>query len=79
MKVLLLGDMSGTRDGQNWPPRGSVVELPDDEAAALCDRQMARPAVEQPGEDQAVMPPAEERVLTTRNGPARRKPADADA
>jgi len=35
MKVRLLADVTGTRDGAEWPPRGTVVELPDDEAAAL--------------------------------------------
>lgn len=38
--------MSGTRDGVDWPPRGSVVDLPDAEAIQLCDGGMARPVVE---------------------------------
>lgn len=34
-KVRLAVQMSGTRDGVAWPPVGSVVELPDDEADAM--------------------------------------------
>lgn len=46
MRVLLIGDVSGTRNGQAWPPRGSTIELPDDEAAILCQQRMATPVVE---------------------------------
>lgn len=73
--MLLLGDVSGTRDGQAWPPRGSVVELPDDEAAQLCRTQMARPVVETEMVEKAVIDDAdvERRApLTTKTGPARR-------
>jgi hypothetical protein len=34
-KVRLAVQMSGTRDGVAWPPVGSVVELPDDEADSM--------------------------------------------
>lgn len=43
MIVRLKGDISGTREGLPWPPRGSTVELPDDEAAQLCASGMAVP------------------------------------
>jgi hypothetical protein len=36
-------DVSGTRDGQPWPPRGSVIDLPDDEARQYCESGMAEP------------------------------------
>jgi hypothetical protein len=36
--------MSGTRDGRDWPPRGSTVDLPDDEALVLLRGSMAVPA-----------------------------------
>lgn len=45
MIVRLTGDISGTRDGQDWPSRGSTVELPDDEAATLLGNGMAVPVV----------------------------------
>jgi hypothetical protein len=31
----MLGDVSGTRNGQEWPKRGDVAEFSDDEAAQL--------------------------------------------
>lgn len=46
MRVLLLGEVSGTRDGREWPPRGSVLDLPEVEAVALCRGGMARPVVD---------------------------------
>jgi hypothetical protein len=36
-------DVSGLRDGKPWPPRGGTVELPDEEAAALCSAGTAEP------------------------------------
>lgn len=45
MWVQLLGTISGTRDGQEWPPRFSKIELPDEEALGLISNQMARPVV----------------------------------
>jgi hypothetical protein len=35
MRVVLAADISGTRDGKSWPPRGTELELPDDEAQGL--------------------------------------------
>lgn len=32
MRVVLAADISGTRDGKAWPPRGTEVDLPDSEA-----------------------------------------------
>jgi hypothetical protein len=58
--VQLLGDISGTRNGLDWPPRGSVVDLPDEEAIRLCEQQMARPYVEVT-EARAVVIPVEDR------------------
>jgi hypothetical protein len=42
MKVKLTQTMSGTRDGQPWPPSGSEVDLPDSEAVALLQNGGAR-------------------------------------
>jgi hypothetical protein len=57
MRVRLLGDISGTRDGVNWPPRGSEIDLPDDEAAGLCGQGMAVPVVDLEADvEQAVQP-----------------------
>jgi hypothetical protein len=65
-------ELSGMRNGVEWPPRGSVIELPDDEAAEYCAAGMAEPvAVFDGDEEKAVMPDdAEERgPLTTKRGP----------
>jgi len=42
MKVLLTGDITGSRNGQAWPPAGTEVELPEDEALGLIASGMAR-------------------------------------
>lgn len=43
MRVRMKVDVSGTRAGHEWPPRGSVIDLPDDEAADYCRAGMAEP------------------------------------
>jgi hypothetical protein len=35
MKVQMIADISGTRNGVDWPQRGGTIDLPDDEAAHL--------------------------------------------
>lgn len=73
MKIRLIGTMSGTRDGVDWPPRGSTFELPDDEAAQLCSNGMAEPVAELDADvEKAVPPPPESRGLTTANVPSRK-------
>lgn len=32
MRVVLAADISGTRDGKSWPPKGTEVDLPEAEA-----------------------------------------------
>lgn len=44
VKVRMRYQMSGTRDGADWPAPGETVELSDGEAAALCAQGMAEPA-----------------------------------
>lgn len=41
MKIRMLVQVSGTRNGLDWPARGSVVDLPDDEAQSYVDNGMA--------------------------------------
>lgn len=43
MKIRLKVDVSGSRDGKPWPPRGSVTDLPREEAMQLCSNGMAVP------------------------------------
>jgi hypothetical protein len=35
MKVRLIANITGTRNGLDWPGYGSVVNLPEDEARAM--------------------------------------------
>lgn len=46
MKVRMKGDVSGSRNGVPWPPRGGTVDLPDGEAADLCRIGLAEPVAE---------------------------------
>lgn len=45
-RVLMLVQISGTRDGRDWPSPGAVIELPAHEAAALIRQFTAVPAPE---------------------------------
>lgn len=46
MLIVMVGQMSGLRDGKPWPPPGHAVDLPDDEALRLVQQQMAVPGVD---------------------------------
>jgi hypothetical protein len=85
VKVRLLVDISGTRDGVPWPPRGNPVDLPEDEARSMIAAEQAVPwdgpaAKAPPAAERAVMPDTtveqrgsakdvKERPLTTDTGP----------
>lgn len=80
MRVRLLVEVSGTRNGQPWPARGNEVDLPDEEARSMISALMAVPVVGHRAEEtttvpvlaveERVLPIADERPLTTRTGPA---------
>lgn len=61
MRVRMLGTVSGTRNGADWPPRGGCIDLPDDEATALVAIGMAEHA---PAE--VVADPQSSRMQATR-------------
>lgn len=46
MHVRMKVEVSGTRNGRKWPPRGAVVEVGDDEGAQLCAAGLAAPVVD---------------------------------
>lgn len=76
MRVKMKVDMSGTRDGVPWPPRGTVIELPDAEAQQYLDADMAVPAGKEAPET-ATMPADDVETrgpVTTKTGPTARKP-----
>lgn len=79
MLVRLLVQISGTRDGKPWPPKGNEVDLPDDEARQMISALQAVPVtrnVNVGGVEYAVVPAAGseyrdavEKPLTTKTGP----------
>lgn len=50
MKIKMLTRIEGTRNGVRWPEAGTVIELPDGEAADLCSTGLAEPVAEPPAE-----------------------------
>lgn len=58
MRVRMKGEISGTRNGRPWPPRGEVVDLSDAEAVQLLSLGMVVP-VDPADVETAVAPPAE--------------------
>jgi hypothetical protein len=40
-RVTMRGQLSGTRDGVDWPARGEFADLPDDEAQQLITNGLA--------------------------------------
>ena len=82
MKVRMKVDVSGTRNGVDWPKRGSVIEMSEDEARGYISAGMAEPVAEFRDAETAVVPKAEERadaeddaVLTKSKGPSQRSSA----
>ncbi len=46
MKVRMKVGISGTRNGQDWPPPGGELEVDDEEGAQLCAGGLAEPIAE---------------------------------
>lgn len=57
MKLIITADISGTRDGDDWPKRGEEIDVPEEEGLNLLLTGLARPAGE--SVELAVAPPAE--------------------
>lgn len=65
MRLIMLAQISGTRDGVSWPIPGEEIELPADEALGLVRGRLAIPALEP--EEQATVPsPVEHAVIQRR-------------
>ncbi|MEU2311172.1 hypothetical protein [Streptomyces albidoflavus] len=67
MRVRMKATLSGTRDGKDWPPKGSTVDLPADEAQHLLAAGLAAED-DEPAEEHAVPENEPETAV-----PARRK------
>jgi len=66
VKVKMLFQISGTRNGADWPAPGETVDLPEAEAAELVARGQAEPAKAKASHDDAKpekTPPAEKAVV----------------
>lgn len=46
MKIRMRVEITGTRDGIEWPGIGAEIVVPDDEGAHLCSVGMAEPIAE---------------------------------
>ncbi|MFF4347535.1 hypothetical protein [Streptomyces sp. NPDC001530] len=69
MKVRMKLQISGTRDGQEWPAKGGEVDLPDDEGAQLCASGLAEPLADGNEPENAAAPDtAEKRPTRSRKG-----------
>lgn len=44
MKITMRVGITGTRNGEDWPPAGGTIDLPADEANALVEAGLAEPA-----------------------------------
>jgi hypothetical protein len=72
----MLHDRSGPRwDGQDWPPAGGEIDVPDDEAIALCEHGLAVPAADGDTHDTPV--PAADAAVETRGAPIVNSPKAA--
>jgi hypothetical protein len=67
MKVRMKADVSGGRNGVEWPRRGGTVDLPKDEALQLCRNGIAEPVDSSADEVETATVPddSHKRALTT--------------
>lgn len=79
MRIKLLVDLSGMRNGIDWPKRGTVVDLPEDEARSMIRAGMGAESEDDVMIESAVAPEEAETAtvpakpgLTTKTGPTRR-------
>lgn len=65
MRVIMRAQISGTRDGQEWPARGQAIDLPDTEAADLLNAGLATPSDDPAEETTPSDDPVEETAVTS--------------
>lgn len=74
MKVKMIAQLTGTRDGEDWPKAGSIAELPDAEAADLImngyaiDPADVEDSADEPDEETADAPDGDVETATPRRG-----------
>lgn len=72
MRIRMKVTMSGTRNGEDWPPAGEVVDLPTGEAQHLVASGIAEEvtADQDPPVETATAPDTAEKRTTARKAPA---------
>lgn len=61
MRIKMLTRIEGTRNAVRWPEPGTVLDLPEGEAADLCSIGVAAPVVEDRTEKRPAAKRAEKR------------------
>jgi hypothetical protein len=69
MRVRMTAQISGSRNGTPWPPRGQPIDLPDAEAREYCKSGLAVPVADIKRAETAV-PPAVDVETRADPGPA---------
>jgi hypothetical protein len=72
MKIKMLVGMSGSLDGQPYPPRGGEWEVNDVAGAQLCAKGLAKPVAEKDDKVEKAVAPEPEK----RDAPPAKKTAD---
>lgn len=71
-RITMRGQMTGTRNGADWPPPGEDIDVTDDEAATLIDQGMAEPAEAPKTESAAASQRVETAAVDTKPASRRR-------
>lgn len=71
MRIEMRAQISGTRNGEDWPAKGGTIDVPDDEAAQLIGQGMAVPAAADE-EVEAAADGTSTETATVKNTPAKR-------
>lgn len=56
MKIKMVAEVSGTRNGEPWPARGKTLDVPDYEGADLCAAGLALPVSDEDGHVEKAVP-----------------------
>lgn len=67
MKVRMKVGISGTRSGEDWPGPGGILDVDDEEGAALCAGGLAEPVAEPQKVWTATAPEPEKRDETAKS------------
>lgn len=76
MRVVMTVGMSGMRNGQDWPPKGTPIDLPEPEAKDYIHAGMAREVRDDEPEVETRPAPADDvetrTGLTKKSGPVKK-------